>query len=347
MADPEPHRGWEHAVTAPEPRTDDRGARRATAWVDPQLRPSLAAYRTAVGDGGVSGITDVGERRALHARLSRQAAGDRSIPGNVTATDHEVAGVDGGPAVRVRAYTPGNELGAPLSAWLYVHGGGLSVGDLDSSHLAAANLAADAGTVVLSVDYRLAPETVFPGALDDCAAALRWLHDQADLLGVDRRRIGVYGVSAGGALAAALAQRSRDGQAAPIAKQVLVYPMLDDRAAASTTPEAPEGTWSWASNANAWDIYLGPEVDRGAPPPHAIPARAASLRGLPRTYLEVGSADVLAVEVITYAARLVGDGVPTELHVHPGAFHAFDVIAVASEVAATARAQRIRAVVEL
>lgn len=316
-----------------------------TVWVDPQLRESLAAYRSVVGDRGVGGVADVHERRALHARLSRQAAASKSLPAGIAATDHEIPGESDAPAVRIRVYVPeGAARQDPLSAWIYLHGGGLTLGDLDTSHLAAANLTADSGSVVVSVDYRLAPETIFPGALDDCATALEWLHAQAAQLGVDAERIGVYGVSAGGALAAALAQRSCDGQAAPLAKQVLIYPMLDDRTSPETSiPDAPEGTWTRASNASAWDVYLGPAMNRDSPPAHAVPARAESLRGLPPTYLEVGSADVLAADVISYAARLIADAVPTELHVHPGAYHAFDAVAVASDVAARARADRLRA----
>jgi acetyl esterase/lipase len=322
---------------------------RVTAWVHPELRDSLAAYRSVVGDRGVGGVVDVYERRALQARLSQHQASTRSIPATVTATDHEIVGSGDASPVKIRVYVP--ERGSRprrFSGWVYLHGGGLTVGDLDTSHLAAANLAADAGSVVLSVDYRLAPETVFPGALEDCVAALEWLHAHAHELGVDETRIGVYGVSAGGAVAAAVTQRSSHGRAAPVAKQVLIYPMLDDRTAPGPTgPDAPEGTWTRASNAAAWEVYLGPKVDRDAPPAYAVPARAESLRGLPPTYLEVGSADVLAVEVISYAARLVAEAVPTELHVFPGAYHAFDAIAVAADVTATARAQRLRAMADL
>lgn len=320
----------------------------ADGSVDPQLRVPLEAYRDVVGPGGIGGIRDVGERRAAAADLARRAAAARTMPPTVTVRDQVVRGVVGGaPSVDTRLYLPSGYEGGIPAAWLYVHGGGTTVGDLDSSDLAAAHLAADSGCVILSVGYRLAPEVPFPGALDDCAAAVEWLHENAPELRVRPDRIGVYGVSAGGLLAASLALRSRDGQTAPLAKQILIYPMLDDRTSVRpVTPDAPDGTWSHSSNAGAWDVYLGTSVDRDAPPPHAVPARERSVRGLPPTYLEVGSIDVLACEAIAYSSRLVASGVPTELHVYPGAYHAFDVIAPAAPVGAEARGRRLRAMVE-
>jgi triacylglycerol lipase len=218
------------------------------------------------------------------------------------------------------------------------------LGDLDTSDLGAAGLAADSGCTILSVEYRLAPEVRFPGQVDDATAALAWLHDHAHDLGVDPGRIGVYGVSAGGALAASLTLRSRDGAAPPLAAQALLYPMLDNRSAGRpTTRDAVAGTFSREAKARAWDDYLGPDVDRDAPPRYAVPARSESLDGLPPTYLEVGGIDVLVEEVVRYAGRLVTSDVNTELHVYPGAYHGFDVIAAKSNLARTALARRMNA----
>ena len=197
--------------------------------VHPELREPLAAYRDAVGDAGIGGIVDVHERRAVAKAAALRAAGGRSRPAGVTVQDQIVPGMTGSPAVKTRLYLPVGYADEARPAWLYVHGGGMSVGDLDSSDLAAANLAADSGCAILSVDYRLAPEVPFPGPLDDCVAALTWLTANATHLHLRPDRIGVYGVSAGGLLAASLALRSLDGQAPPLAKQILVYPMLDDR----------------------------------------------------------------------------------------------------------------------
>lgn len=317
--------------------------------VHPQLQAPLEAYRSMVGPSGVGGISDVHRRRVVAADLARRAAATRTMPATVTVRDEVFPGLTrGAPPVRARLYLPaGHEAGVP-AGWLYVHGGGMTVGDLESSDLAAANLAADSGCVILSVDYRLAPETRYPGALDDCAAALRWLHTNAGALHLSPERVGVYGVSAGGLLAASLALCSRDGVAAPVAKQILIYPMLDDRTSIRpATADAPGGTWSHSSNAGAWDVYLGPATDRSDPPRHAVPGRADSVRGLPPTYIEVGSIDILAGESVGYACRLIASGVATELHVYPGAFHAFDVVAPGAPVVVEARARRLRAMVEL
>lgn len=154
----------------------------------------------------------------------------------------------------------------------------------------------------------------------------------------------MFGVSAGGALAAGLAERSRDGHAPPIAKQVLIYPMLDDRTSVTPTGrDAPEGTWGHRANAEAWTHYLGPSVDRSSPPSGSVPARARSLAGMPQTYLEVGGLDILAPETIRYASRLLESAVSTELHVHPGAFHAFDGIGAGTDFVASALQRRWRA----
>lgn len=321
----------------------------ADGSVHPQLQEPLKAYRRVVGPRGIGGISDLHQRRAAAADLARRAAATRTMPAAVTVRDEILPGLtDAAPPVRARLYLPdGHEAGVP-AGWLYVHGGGMTVGDLDSSDLAAANLAADSGCVILSVDYRLAPEARYPGALDDCAAALAWLHAHAGALHLSPERIGVYGVSAGGLLAASLALRSRDGAAAPLAKQILIYPMLDNRTSVRpVTADAPAGTWAHSSNAGAWNAYLGTTEDHESPARYAVPARVASLCDLPPTYLEVGSVDILAGEGISYAGRLIACGVATELHVYPGAYHAFDVVAPAAPLTLGARCRRLRAMAEL
>jgi len=321
----------------------------ADGSVHPQLQKPLEVYRSVVGPYGIGGISDVHQRRAAAAALARRAAATRTMPTTVAVRDEVFPGLTHhAPPVRARLYLPaGQEAGVP-AGWLYVHGGGMSVGDLDSSDLAAANLAADSGCVILSVDYRLAPEVRYPGALDDCAAALAWLHANAAELHVSPECIGVYGVSAGGLLAASLALRSRDGAAAGVAKQILIYPMLDDRTSVHpATADAPAGTWSHSSNVAAWESYLGPAGDRESPAHYDVPARVASLSDVPPTYLEVGSIDILAEEVVSYAGRLIACGVETEVHVYPGAYHAFDVVAPAAPLTIDARARRLRAMVEL
>ena len=316
--------------------------------VHPDLRDALQAYRNSVGEGGLGAIVDVPERRRVFGEFSRRGAEGRVRPRGLDVRSYDIAGTAGAPDVAARLYRPRTGVAELLPVWIYVHGGGMVLGDLDSSDLAAAHLAADSGCAILSVDYRLAPEHRFPRQVDDCEAALTWLRDQAEGLRLDRERIGVYGVSAGGAIAASLALRLRGDDERAIAKQILIYPMLDDRSSVDpTTPDAPAGTWSHVANARAWQDYLGPAAATGGPPAGAVPARAESLAGLPPTYLEVGSIDILAAETLAYARRLVTDGVATEFHLHPGAYHAFDAMAPGSGVGLAARASRLRAMTQM
>lgn len=328
----------------------DLGTARRDLDVHPDLRDALRAYRSAVGEGGLGAIVDVSERRRVFGEFSRRGAEGRVRPPGVDVRSYDIAGAAGAPEISLRLYRPdvGTEMATTLPVWIYVHGGGMVLGDLASSDLAAAQLAADSGCAILSVDYRLAPEHRFPCQVDDCEAAFRWLHDRAEDLRLDPERIGVYGVSAGGAIAASLALRLRGDDERTLAKQILVYPMLDDRSSVDpTTPDAPTGTWSHVANARAWQDYLGPTAGTADPPAGAVPARAESLAGLPPTYLEVGSIDVLAAETLDYARRLVTSAVATELHLHPGAYHAFDAMAPASGVGQAARASRLRAMTQI
>jgi triacylglycerol lipase len=182
--------------------------------------------------------------------------------------------------------------------------------------------------VVVSVDYRLAPETCFPGNIEDCYAALLWIFQHAAELDVDTLRIGVMGESAGGGLAAALALLARDRGELKLAFQHLIYPMLDDRTCMSSNlgPFVGEFVWTLASNRFGWTALLGvvrPGSERISP--YAAPARAPDLTHLPRTFIATAALDLLLEENVDYGRRLIRAGVPVELHVYPGAFHGFDL----------------------
>lgn len=212
-------------------------------------------------------------------------------------------------------------------AILHVHGGGYVMGTARIAEIGNRALAAAADCIILSVDYRLAPETRHPGPVEDCYAALKWLHANADALGADRNRIAVVGESAGGGLAASLALLARDRGEIPLIHQHLIYPMIDDRVCTEAPhPFAGEFVWTSHSNRFGWASLLGAEPGGSDVSPYASPARAADLSGLPPAFICVGALDLFLEQDVEYARRLIRAGVATELHVYPGAYHGFDIV---------------------
>lgn len=241
--------------------------------------------------------------------------------------DRTIVGLDGAPAVPVRVYVP-KERQANIPGLLYIHGGGFTVGNLESEHGIAGELCRELGIVVVSVDYRLAPENPYPAGLNDCYAALLWMHANAAELDIDPSRIGICGQSAGGGLAAGLALMARDKQGPGICFQVLGIPELDDRLA---TPSMQSFTdtplWNRPSAVLSWQFYLG-SIEPGSPdvPIYAAPARATDLSGLPPAYVTAMEFDPLRDEDILYALGMLQAGVPVELHTYPGTFHGSGII---------------------
>ncbi len=189
-------------------------------------------------------------------------------------------------------------------------------------------MATDCHCVVVSVDYRLAPETPYPGSLQDNYTALKWVHAHATELGIDRSRIAVGGESAGGGHAANLAIHARDRKEVPIVFQLLIYPELDDRTGSTRATPPSIGHFMWNASANrlAWSSLLGVPAGSSKVPAGAVPARVASVAGLPPAWIGVGSIDLFVEEDIAYARRLILAGIATELLVMPGAFHGFDLL---------------------
>jgi acetyl esterase/lipase len=219
----------------------------------------------------------------------------------------------------------------PSGALLWIHGGGLIMGTAEGGNDLCSQVAAELGVLVISVDYRLAPEHPFPAGLDDCLAALAWMHSHADELGIDASRIAVGGDSAGGGLTAALAQMAHDRGGPAICFQLLQYPMLDDRTALRRDPAATGALiWTLKSNLFAWTAYLGHPLEDGEDRPYAAPARRSDLSGLPPAWLGVGDIDLFHDEDLDYATRLEQAGVPCDLHVVPGMYHAADGIAASA-----------------
>lgn len=264
-------------------------------------------------------------RRVIDAARRELIAAMPDIPG-VTTRDVQVPGEDGDPDVLVRIYRPseGGHSGGALS---YIHGGGMVLMSVDDTDFLCKQIVRDVGCLVASVDYRLAPEHPYPAALHDSYAALRWLADHADELGIERDRIAIGGSSAGAGLAAGVALLARDRGEVPLCLQWLVYPMIDDRDRTLSTHEITDpSVWNRTSNQRAWQAYLG-DLAGGDVPLYAAPARATvdDIRGLPPAYIDVGELDAFRDEDIEYAQRLLQAGVATELHVTPGAFHASEV----------------------
>ena len=225
--------------------------------------------------------------------------------------------------VGIRLHKPA-DLSTPSAALLWIHGGGYVIGTARQDDRLCHRYAKQVGMVVASVEYRLAPEYPYPAALEDCYSALKWL---AALPSVDGTRVAIGGASAGGGLAAALAQYAHDRGGITAAAQLLAYPMLDDRVAPNKAVQRHYRGWTARSNRFGWASYLG-DADREI----AVPARRADLSGLPPAWIGVGTLDLFCDEDLAYAARLKDAGVPCEVKVVPGAFHGFDVVARGASV---------------
>jgi acetyl esterase len=276
--------------------------------------PELAAVIALLPDPD---LTDLAAARAMAAEFAKAFVPDLS---GVDVSDVTLPGEHD---IQVRVYRPAVPPVDPVPAVLNLHGGGFVMGNLAIDEGSCLDLVRSLNVVVVSVDYRLAPEHPFPAGLEDCYSALTWLAGNAETLGVDPRRIAVRGYSAGGGLAAALCLLSRDRGGPPLCFQFLGIPELDDRL---DTPSMREYTdtplWHRQSAEQSWQYYLGDGVPGGPDvSPYAAPGRATDVTGLPPTYVAVMQFDPLRDEGIAYAQSLLSAGIPTELHLFPGAFH--------------------------
>jgi len=297
------------------------------APLDPEVVAFLAEMPIDIG-ALLGGLTDesIVDTRVAFAQLPVPELSDA-----VERTDHDVPGTDG---VVVRVHRAVGATGA-LPCLYWMHGGGLVLGSCTGDDVRFDRWCPVLGIVGVSVEYRLAPETPYPGPLDDCYAGLRWVHEHAGELGVDPTRIGIGGPSAGGNLAAGLALLARDGGEIPVAYQLLIYPMLDDRQITASS-QWPDPIWPPSANAYGWTAYLGDRKGGPDVPAYAAPARATDLAGLPPTLIAVGAIDGFSDEDIDYAVRLRHAGVPVDLHVYAGAPHGFDGLMPGTSVARTA-----------
>jgi acetyl esterase/lipase len=309
--------------------------------IDAQVLAELGPLVEAVGESPKAAIGDVETRRLNGHRMFDHVASTWEPVAGVECERHTLTTGDGATLNLSWYHGPG----APGSAVLYLHGGGMIFGleHLGRVYdLALRDYVASSGVPMLMVDYRIAPEHPHPTPVEDCYAALRWLADSAATLGVDPARIGVMGDSAGGGLAAGVCLLARDRGGPPVAAQLLIYPMLDDRAQPPDPQLLPFLTWTYDDNITGWAALLGAAAGTDAVAPYAAPARATDLTGLPDTYIDVGDLDIFRDEDISYARRLSDAGVPTELHLHPGCPHAFEALARGAEVSRRAIGDRVR-----
>jgi acetyl esterase/lipase len=247
-----------------------------------------------------------------------------------------------GAQIRLSVFSPANTdhtTAAPCVYW--IHGGGMVMGDRFSQIDIPLEWFDEFGAVVVSVDYRLAPEATGTALVDDCYQGLLWTAEHSEELGIDPTRIIVAGASAGGGLAAGLTLLARDLGAPAIAAQVLICPMLDHRNTTTSSRQysGVPGVWTGEMNEFGWRAVLGDLTD-GEVSAYVSPARAEDLSGLPTTYIDTGSAEVFRDEDTDYATRIWAAGGQAELHVWAGGFHGFDALYPQANISATARRTR-------
>jgi acetyl esterase/lipase len=284
--------------------------------LDPASREPLEGLLAAI-PGGFNAIPDIVQRREVVSQLLVEP----ELDSRVTFEDRVIPGPSGDQKVRI--YTP-KEPADSSPGLVYIHGGGMILGSIEGEAGTAQMLCAETGAVVVSVDYRKAPEDPYPAGVDDCYSASQWVFDNAPSLNINPANIGIYGGSAGGGLALAVCLRARDHDTFSFKYMMPIYPMIDDRNETESTHEVTEvGIWDRAGNREAWDWYLG-----GKPADeYAAPARAKDVSSLPPAFIDVGEMDAFRDEDLMFAQRLLHSGVPCEFRIYPGAYHASEIFA--------------------
>ncbi|MDM4762600.1 alpha/beta hydrolase fold domain-containing protein [Galbitalea sp. SE-J8] len=260
--------------------------------------------------------------------------------GRMTHEERVIPGPEGAPDVLISIFRgAGQKRGGP--GFLFTHVGGMIFGDRFTGIATITPWVDSLDAVIVTVEYRLAPENPAPAALEDAFAALLWTADHAEELGFDPDRLVTVGASAGGGLAAGLTLMARDRGGPALAAQILMYAMLDERNDTASSRQIDGiGVWDRHSNEMGWSALLGDRRGTDAVTPYESPSRATELAGLPPTYLEVGSAEVFRDEMVAYASGIWAAGGDAELHVWPGGFHLFELFAPRAALSVAAREAR-------
>ncbi|MGW2047392.1 alpha/beta hydrolase [Streptomyces sp. NPDC001858] len=307
---------------------------------DPELAAALELIKESIQPGmspeDIEAVRQ-GPGIALLADL------DLTLGGAFEVEDRTVPGPEGAPEISLLICRPAAPApDRPRPVVYHVHGGGMVIGNNRVGVDGPLEWARELDMIVVSVEYRLAPEHPHPAPIDDVYAGLLWTVEHAKELGADPERIVIAGASAGGGLGAALGLLLRDRQGPRPLGQLLLCPMLDDR---NDTPSSHQmaglGVWDRTANATGWGALLGER--RGGPDvsPYAAPARAEDLSALPPAFLDVGSAETFRDEVVAFASRIWQAGGVAELHVWPGGFHGFDGFAPQAALSKSARAAQL------
>ncbi|MFI6071325.1 alpha/beta hydrolase [Actinoplanes sp. NPDC051343] len=334
-------------VTSPEDAAGTPREKDETPMTHPPVPfdPELAAVLSALGDAVPASITPelIAAARADTGGLMAPPTDEEiSRNGTYTVSERTVPGAAGDPDIALLICAPVGAEGARPAIY-HTHGGGMILGDNRSGILEIVETAARYQAVVVSVEYRLAPETRHPGPIEDVYAGLAWTAKNAADLGIDPDRIVIAGGSAGGGLTAALGLLARDRGGPAVFGQMLLCPMLDDRNnTVSAVQMTGRGVWDHTANATGWGALLGDAVGGPDVSPYAAPARATDLSGLPPTFIDVGSAETFRDEDVAYATAIWQAGGRAELHVWPGGYHGFDSFAPAAAISQDAKAARIK-----
>ena len=309
---------------------------------DPELAQIVEPFLRNLGGFPRQKLHDVEGRRAMLANMFPQTTAPPSIPEDIEQIIHHVRASDEHEIAiyHIRKKTSSDRKPGP--AIVHIHGGGyISLTAMSSINLLVAYVQ-QTGVPILSIDYRLAPEHPYPVPFEDCWTSLQWIRSHADELSIDLNRLAIMGESAGGGLAAGLTLMARDRELSPpLAKQILIYPMIDDRTRSNHAGQL--AMWDENDNETGWTAYLGADVGSDRVSPYAAAARTTSVEGLPPLYLDCGQLDMFVHEDIEYVRRFVMANIPTDCHLYAGLPHGFEGLAPTSTAVQQAFANRVRA----